>query len=204
MSLTPPENSQDRTRICVVGDELVAGVGDARGMGWTGRVHARTVSEEPIELYPLAVPGETSTALSGRWESECNRRFGRGDNRLVVAPGSADLFGGVSLARSRLNLANVLDDATNRQIPTFVVGPAPRTDLDQGAIAELSGAFADVCGRRRIPYVETCAPLQDHEQWQADLAATGGSHPQQAGYGLIAWLVLHNGWHAWLGLPEES
>src|SRR5699024_10337663 len=123
VSLTPPENSQDRTRICVVGDELVAGVGDARGMGWTGRVHARTVSEDPIELYPLAVPGETSTALSGRWESECNRRFGHGDNRLVVAPGSADLLGGVSLARSRLNLANVLDDATNRQIPTFVVGP---------------------------------------------------------------------------------
>src|SRR5699024_7693155 len=105
---------------------------------------------------------------------------------------------------SRLNLANVLDDATNRQIPTFAGGPAPRTDLDQGAIPELSGAFADVCGRRRIAYVETCAPLHDHEQCQADLAAAGGSHRQQAGYGLIAWLVLPTGWHAWLGLPEEG
>ena len=26
--------------------------------------------------------------------------------------------------------------------------------------------------------------------------------PGQAGYGLMAWLVLHTGWHTWLGLPD--
>ena len=26
------------------------------------------------------------------------------------------------------------------------------------------------------------------------------AHPGQAGYGLIAWLVLHNGWSDWLQL----
>ncbi|HLS63340.1 MAG TPA: GDSL-type esterase/lipase family protein [Ruania sp.] len=204
MSAAGAQEESARSRICVVGDELVAGVGDARGLGWTGRVAARTVSEDPIEWYPLAVPGESSTALSGRWESECNRRFGTGDNRLVVAPGAADLHHGVSLARSRLNLANVLDDATNRRIPVFVVGPAPRHDVDADALAELSTAFADVCGRRRIPYVETHQPLRAHEQWVSDLGGTDGHHPQQAGYGLLAWLVLHNGWHDWLGLAQDA
>ncbi|WP_275401883.1 GDSL-type esterase/lipase family protein [Ruania rhizosphaerae] len=203
MSSRAPE-ARDRWRICVVGDELVAGIGDARGMGWTGRVAARTRSEDPIELFCLPVPDETSTALSGRWESECNRRFGNGENRLVVAPGSADLRQGVSLARSRLNLANVLDDASNRNIRAFVMGPPPRNDVDPRQLAELSTAFADVCARRRVPYVETYQPLQDHEQWLADLASTGGRHPEQAGYGLLAWLVLHNGWHEWLGLPQDG
>ena len=27
-------------------------------------------------------------------------------------------------------------------------------------------------------------------------------HPGQAGYGLMAWLVLHRGWYDWLDLPE--
>jgi acyl-CoA thioesterase-1 len=191
------------TRICVVGDELVAGLGDARGMGWVGRVAARTPSETPLAFFTLAVPGETSTSLSGRWETECNRRFGSGENRLVVAPGSADLQHQVSLARSRLNLANVLDDAANRQIPTFVVGPPPRADVSESALGDLSGAFADVCHRRRVTYVETFEPLRTHEQWLSDTSAGDGTHPQQAGYGLLAWLVLHNGWHEWLGLPQE-
>src|SRR5690606_41712322 len=66
---------QVSTRVAVVGDELVAGVGDPRGMGWVGRVVGRTRTPEEIEVYTLAVPGETSTQLSARWETECNRRF---------------------------------------------------------------------------------------------------------------------------------
>ncbi|WP_275689730.1 GDSL-type esterase/lipase family protein [Actinotalea caeni] len=194
------------TRVAVVGDELVAGVGDPRGMGWVGRVVGRTRTPEEIEVYTLAVPGETSTQLSARWETECNRRFGGDDDRLVVALGSADLDHGVSLARSRLNLANVLDDAANRPVAAFVVGPPPRAGVDEAALGELSRAFADVCRRRRVPYAETFEPLRAHEQWLADLAAGDGRHPGQAGYGLLAWLVLHNGWYAWIGAedPEQS
>lgn len=192
------------TRICVVGDQLAAGVGDPRGMGWVGRVAGRTTSEEPLGFYTLAVPGETSTQLAARWETECNRRFGGGDDRLVVALGSSDIERGVSLARSRLNLANVLDDAINRRLPTFVVGPPPVPGVPEQALGELSSAFADVCQRRRVPYAQTFGPLRDHEQWLADFAAGDGTHPSQAGYGLLAWLVLHNGWHAWLGLPEPA
>jgi acyl-CoA thioesterase I len=192
------------TRVCVVGDELAAGVGDPRGMGWVGRVAGRTRSEEPIGFFTLAVPRETSTQLAARWETECNRRFGGDDDRLVVALGSGDLSAGVSLARSRLNLANVLDDASNRQVPTFVVGPPPRPGTDERALGELSAAFSDVCRRRRIPYAETHEPLRAHEQWLADVAAGDGTHPGQAGYGLLAWLVLHNGWHAWIGAEDTS
>ncbi|MFC4555992.1 GDSL-type esterase/lipase family protein [Georgenia faecalis] len=196
--------SEDQVRICVVGDELVAGLGDARGLGWVGRVTARTRTETPMLVAPLAVPDETSTALAARWETECARRFGRHTtNRLVVGLGATDLREGLSLARSRLNLANILDAARSARIECFVVGPPPRPDVDPDALGSLSQAFADVSSRRQVPYVETFAPLRTHDQWHADVAAGDGTHPGQAGYGLLAWLVLHNGWHEWLGVAQD-
>lgn len=194
-------------RICVLGDEHVAGVGDPKGLGWVGRVAARTPTDPPSVVMPLAVPGETTTQLSARWEEETTRRLDpsphEGGQHLVVALGRADLDAGLSLARSRLNLANVLDAAEQRRLSTFVVGPPPGQD-DHERTAELSSAFADVAGRRRIPYVETCLPLARHEQWLADMAAGDGRTPGQAGYGLMAWLVLHGGWRRWLGLPDDG
>lgn len=194
-------------RICVVGDELATGVGDARALGWVGRVVARTNFGRPAMVFTLAIPGETSTQLSTRWEGETSTRFGpeqETENRLVVALGRHDVASGMSVARSRLNLANILDIAEAGRTPAFVVGPPPGAPENGERIAELSDAFADVTGRRRVPYVDTYTPLASHEQWLADLAQNGTSYPGQAGYGLMAWLVLHTGWHAWLGLPHDE
>src|SRR5690606_29873064 len=109
------------TRICVVGDELVAGAGDPRALGWVGRVAARTTPEPPPLVMTLAVPGETTSALAARWEAETRPRFSTDDDRrLVVGLGRGDLTAGTSSARSRLNLANVLDAAEQQGIRTFV------------------------------------------------------------------------------------
>jgi acyl-CoA thioesterase I len=63
----------------------------------------------------------------------------------------------------------------------------------------LVDAQADVCARRGVPFVDCYGPLLGHDQWRTDLAASSvENHPGQAGYGLIAWLVLHNGWTDWL------
>jgi lysophospholipase L1-like esterase len=195
-------------RVCVVGDDLVAGVGDPRSLGWVGRVGARTPrTEASVTLFPLGVPGETTAGLLARWREETGRRFAGADPasfRLVVGLGHADLDEGVSLARSRLNLANIVDECASQALPVFVVGPPPTS---RGAAAEyqveLSDAFTDVCLRRQVPYVDCWTPLAQHEDWLTDLAAGDGRHPGQVGYGLLAWLVLHNGWAHWLGLADN-
>lgn len=192
-------------RLVVIGDELVSGAGDPKALGWVGRVAARTVGADRLTVLTLAIPGETSTALGGRWEDEVNRRLSPdADNRLVVGLGRADVGAGLSLARSRLNLANILDVAEQRRLPAFVVGPPPGTVAQAEGLAELSVAFGDVATRRRVPYVDTYSPLAAHEQWLGDMAAGDGVLPSQAGYGLMAWLVLHTGWHTWLGLPGDA
>lgn len=191
-----------------VGDELTSAYGDARALGWVGRVMAHTRLDPvypPITWASLPVLGETTARLAERWALEAGRRLVAGaDNRLVLGIGAADLETGASSARSRLNLANVLDGARTEHLECFVVGPPPLPRYDQAAVERLSDALAEVCARRAVPYVDTFHPLLGHEQWSTDLAVTGGTHPGQAGYGLLTWLVLHRGWYEWLGLPQQA
>lgn len=84
-----------------------------------------------------------------------------------------------------------------------MVGPTPTLDAEVNArLQVLSDAQADVCARRRVPFVDCFSPLVAHDQWQSDLAAGDTVHPGQAGYGLIAWLVLNGGWAHWLQLDR--
>lgn len=193
-------------RLCIIGDELVAGSGDPRGQGWVGRVVARTLWDEPPVVMTLAVPGEGTRALSQRWEAEVAGRLDAGgDNRLVVAIGPADVPGGVSTPRSRLNMANVVDRAASLRIPTMVVGPPPLAGVDRAQLRTLSRAAGEVCSRRGLPFVDTFTSLVSHDQWTEDMSASpahttdGAVLPGQAGYALMAWLVLHEGWFPFTG-----
>lgn len=196
-----PDGPRDLALV-FLGASLVAGVGDPKGQGWVTRVVGRTQHPDlTVTAYNLGVRGDTSGDLLERWAGEVPRRWrGRTERRLVLSCGTNDIASGISLARHRLNLANLLDDAATQGVGTFVVSPPPTDDDELNARLEvLVDAQADVCARRGVPFVDCYAPLLGHDQWRTDLAASSvDHHPGQAGYGLIAWLVLHNGWNEWL------
>lgn len=197
---------QRRIRIAAVGDELLAGIGDPRSLGWFGRVISQTSNDSvSLESFPLAAPNEGTESLAARWLQEAGRRFDEShENRLVIGLSDRDLDLDISPARSRLNLANILDGAAQLGVKVFVVGPPPGLDAARNKrVGELSAAYGDVTSRRKHTYVDTFAPLLNHEQWRTDLASNEGM-PGQAGHGLIAWLVLHRGWFNWLDLPEPA
>lgn len=193
-------------RICVVGDSFVNGYGDPRSLGWVGRVIARTPTDEvTLTAYNLGVRGDSSADVLSRWREETSRRWQDGcDNRLVVAVGHNDAPAGLSLARTRLNIANIVDGAVTEGLRPFVVGPPPALDP---AVTEqmrpIVSAQQDVCSRRGVTFVDCLTPLTSHDQWHADLATGDGVHPGQTGYGLLAWLVLHSGWGTWLGVDTD-
>lgn len=189
--------------LVVLGDGLVAGFGDERRMGWIGRVLARSTTPEPDFVSVLPLPGETTTHLADRWQAETADRWNAAEERrLVIGVGTADVGAGISLARTRLNLANVVDDALAQRARVFVVGPPP-TLADPESVAALDGAAYDVCERRDVPYAALYASLRADSRWLEDLGTTDGVHPSQIGYGMIAHLVIAQGWHAWFG-SEES
>jgi acyl-CoA thioesterase I len=196
-----PDGPRD-VALVFLGDSLVVGVGDPKGQGWVTRVVGRTHHPDvAITPYNLGVRDDTSAEVLARWSAEVPRRWvGRSERRLVVSIGTNDVNQGITLARHRLHLANLLDDAASQGVGTFVVGPPPTGDPELNERLEgLVAAQADVCSRREVPFVDCYAPLSAHDQWRTDLAASRvPRHPGQAGYGLIAWLVLHNGWNEWL------
>lgn len=188
--------------LCFLGASMTAGYGDPKGLGWVGRVVSRTHHPDlDLTAYNLGIRGDTSAEVMGRWRAETAPRWaGRTERRLVLMVGANDIAHGVSTARSRLNLANILDEATTSGIAAFVVGLPPSLDSEaNGRIEALAEAQADVCSRRGVTYVDCFRPLVAHDQWLSDLNASADRvHPGQAGYGLIAWLVLHNGWYDWM------
>lgn len=197
--------------IFLVGDELVAGHGDPKALGWAGRVAARTLTvAADSRFHLLAVPGETSGEMTSRWDEEALRRlqFADGSTRYVVfAVGRADIRRGVSPTMTRLNLANTLDRAHGLGFEAMVVGPPPVGSQhgDQNRqVAELAALCEDAATRRGAPYVDMYGPLARHEQWHADMTLGDGSLPLQAGYGLMAWLVLNSRWHDWLGVEAPA
>ncbi|MBV7432653.1 lysophospholipase [Dermabacteraceae bacterium TAE3-ERU5] len=196
-----------RVRLIGLGDELLAGVGDPRALGWLGRCVASQDAAIPVELFACALPRDNSASLSHRYESEVELRLDRDGladgtvaHRVVIGMGNEDISAGISLARSRLNLSRVLDGLDKMRIPAFVVGPPPSADRGMTrSLLELSEIYADVCNRRSVPYVDTVLALHDHSQFNEDIARSSRDLPGQTGYGLIAWLVLHTGFGAWLG-----
>ncbi|MDO4665718.1 MAG: GDSL-type esterase/lipase family protein [Actinomycetaceae bacterium] len=191
------ENSR---HLIVLGDRLVAGVGDARALGWIGRVLARLGEPDLIHPYVLAVPEESTSELAARWRMEAERRAVYGRTAVVLGISPEDTNAGLTTPRSRLNLANILDDAAGMHMSTFVVGPPPLPTYDVNACAALNKALAEVCARRQVPYVDTFSPLVGHDEWSIDVARTG--MPGQSGYGLLAWLVLNAGFGSWLGVED--
>lgn len=185
-----------------IGDSFVAGYGDPKGLGWVSRVVGRTAHPDiDVTSYNLGIRGQSSADVLARWRAESAPRWhGRRERRLVIGVGHADVTAGLTTARSRLNLANILDDATARGISCFVVGPPPSLDAEMNEKLKIVvEAQSDVCSRRSVPFVDCFYPLVSHDQWLSELsAAPDNVHPGQAGYGLLAWLVLHGGWERWL------
>ena len=57
-------------RAVILGDELLSGAGDPKGIGWLGRVQARLPETVDIALFPLPMIEETTSEMLIRWKSE--------------------------------------------------------------------------------------------------------------------------------------
>jgi lysophospholipase L1-like esterase len=186
-------------RVCFFGDSFTAGVGDPKALGWVGRVAARTPPSTGVDLtaYPLGVRGESTEEIVVRMPLESASRFSRGDeHRVVIAPGIADAARDVNPARSAAALGFGLEAAG---VPALVIGPPPvGDDAMRERLDALDAAFANLCTSRNVTYIATLGPLAGREPWH-EARADDGMHPDQTGYGLLAYVILNGGWYDWLG-----
>jgi hypothetical protein len=194
-------------RIVILGDAIISAAGDPKGMGWVGRVTSKTPSNSPrIDIYALPAPDETTSMLAERWQSEVQRRFSADtENKLVIALSNHDPAAGISISRSRLNIATIVDEAKRAGIESFLVGPTPHRNKEiNSEVEHLASGFEDVADRRGVPFVDCFRPLVEHEGWNLEVETSENGLPGQVGHGLIAWLVLNRGWYEWLGIPSPE
>lgn len=194
-------------RIVVIGDDLIGAGGDPKGLGWVGRIVAKTQVDFPrIDFYSLPTPEVNTAGLGEYWLEEASKRFANDtDNRLVISLNAQDINSGISMSRSRLNLANILDTAASKGVQCFVVSPIPsRNPQLNYEIEHLSAGFEDVASRRSLPFVDCFRPLIEHQGFNEELRNSTFGMPGQLGHGLIAWLVLNQGWFRWLDIPEQD
>lgn len=194
-------------RIVILGDGIISAAGDPKGMGWVGRVISKTPADSPrVEIFALPAPDETTSMLAERWQSEVQRRFSaETENKLVIALSNHDPAAGISISRSRLNIATIIDEAKRAGIESFLVGPTPHRNAELNTEVEhLASGFEDVASRRGIPFVDCFRPLVEHEGWNLEIETSDQGIPGQVGHGLIAWLVLNRGWYEWLEIAAPE
>ncbi len=199
--------SRRDVRIVILGDAIISAAGDPKGMGWVGRVTSKTPANSPrIDIFALPAPDETTSMLAERWQTEVQRRFSaETDNKLVIALSNHDPAAGISISRSRLNIATIVDEAKRAGIESFLIGPTPHRNKELNSEVEhLASGFEDVADRRGIPFVDCFRPLVEHEGWNLEIETSENGLPGQVGHGLIAWLVLNRGWYEWLDIPAPE
>lgn len=188
----------NRYKICIVGDELINGIGDSRFLGWTGRVMQRAPINEKIldliDYYPLGKKGDTIKDIAERIRTDAFSRFGENShNRLIISMTNNDNEV-LSSIRTKASLAKMLDDVARTGVKTLVIGPPPRTPNEEEDIQERNSYFADACRRKNIQYIDIFSPLVRNMQWMKSGVSSNHIYPDQVGYGLIAWIVAHSNW----------
>lgn len=189
-------------RVCFVGDSFVAGTGDTRVLGWTGRVCARAIAHGfAVTHYNLGVRRDTSADILARWRQECRRRLPASvDGRVVLSFGvnDTDLENGTRRVDAAASVANArrIWDGARAEFAVCTIGPPPVADAGHNErIAELSRALESAAAQTGTAFLPVFDALSSSEVWMTEVAENDASHPRAGGYDVLAALVER--WHRW-------
>jgi acyl-CoA thioesterase I len=177
-------------RVCFAGDSYVAGVGDASGLGWVGRLTAHAhACGLPVTAYNLGIRGNTSCDVAARLPDEVSRRLHPvAELRVVLAYGLNDvaLDNGrprVDTARSLGATSRSLDWLASVRVPAVFVGPPAIGTAAQDSRTEyLDRMLAARVAAHKVTYISTFKSLAGNLKWLDGVREGDGAHPGTAGY----------------------
>ena len=188
--------------ICFIGDSLVLGVGAPAGLGWPGRVCARSWAACPeIIGFNLGIRAHSSLDVAARWKAEVTPRIPEGvRGGVFFSFGTADVAKSVPLETTVATARAVLSES-KALYPTLFAGPcgATRPDLAAG-VPVVNAALMDVCAEVGVPALNLFASLSENPVFLREVGAGDGAHPGAQGYDLITELVLD--WEPFQALLE--
>lgn len=199
------DHSEPDVRVCFVGDSFVAGVGDARHLGWAGRLAAHSHAQgRALTSYNLGIRRDTSADILRRFQAECTPRLPSGSHAgVVVSFGVNDTMfesgtSRVAAEASISHLRTLLRGLDALGWPVLMAGP-PAVDDERHneRIIALDASLASECERHSVPYVSVVRQLRGHDVWRREVREGDGAHPGTAGYDALSTL-LRPAWDIWL------
>jgi acyl-CoA thioesterase-1 len=192
-------------RVCFIGDSFVAGVGDARHLGWAGRLAARSHAKgHALTAYNLGIRRNTSADILRRFRAECTPRLPAGSHAgVVLSFGVNDTMfesgaSRVATEASVSHLGELLTQLGKSRWPVLMVGP-PAVDVDAHSerVVVLDALLEAECARHSVPYVSVVRQMQGHDVWRREVREGDGAHPGAGGYDALT-ALLQPAWDSWL------
>lgn len=199
------EQPEPDVRVCFIGDSFVAGVGDARHLGWAGRLAALSHAQgHALTAYNLGIRRDTGADILRRFRAECTPRLPAGSHAgVVLSFGVNDTMlesgaSRVATETSVSHLCELLTQLGKSGWPVLMVGPpAVDDDAHSERVDVLDDLLEAECARHSVPYVSVVRQMQGHDVWRREVREGDGAHPGVGGYdGLTA--LLRPAWDSWL------
>lgn len=199
------EQPEPDVRDCFIGDSSVAGVGDARHLGWTGRLAARSHAQgHALTAYNLGIGRDTSADILLRFRAECTPRLPAGSHAgMLLSFGVNDTmfeFGASRVETEALvsHLRELLMQFGKSGWPVLMVGPpAVDDDAHNERVVVLDALLEAECARQSVPYVSVVRPMKSHDVWRREVREGDGPHPGAGGYDALT-ALLRPAWDRWL------
>jgi lysophospholipase L1-like esterase len=187
--------------ICAFGDSIVLGRGDNLDRGWAGRLRKYFEAKDYYNVfYNLGIPGDTSTELLKRFDTECDVRMQKKheSDRFVVLVGIGlndsryeDIVGNAQTEpeRFRENVLSLIEIAKKYTSEIVFVGLTPvdekltnpyeTTYFFNERVAEFNDIIKTCCDSNDVLFIDMFNELTglDYPALLGD-----GVHPSPAGY----------------------
>lgn len=187
--------------LCIFGDSIVWGAGDAEGGGWADRlkIYFQNIDAE-IEVYNLGIPGNTTEDVLERFQTEAQTRggtialFAIGINDSQFIQGDSEVR--MTEAEFRSNILSLISEAQTLDMSIGFIGLTrvdesktqpiswrPDIRLTNERIDLFDGIIKDVCEDKELPYLDVSEALEP-------IDIPDGIHPNAVGYGKLVSAVL--------------
>lgn len=195
--------------ILIFGDSITAGVGDKEHKGWAGRFTKWFEGQDKYNfVYNLGIPGETTSKLLKRFETECSVRTKHiyDDDRFIVifniGINDAKIIGSgkqpqISLSQFKNNLLSLINLAKKYTKEVVFIGLTSVDESKDGLLGDqhffnenirkYNIVIKEACKAERISFIDL------FENWSAnsskDFLSEDGLHPNELGHKNIFELV---------------
>lgn len=174
--------------VLAFGDSLTAGYGLAEADAFPVRLQAALAARGiAARVQNAGVSGDTTATGRARLDWALAAAPGGRPDLVILELGANDGLQGLDPARTRANLAAMLESLAARDIPVLLAGMRAPPNLGRAYGAAFDGLYADLARRYGVPLYPF---FLDGVAAEARLNQDDGIHPNAAGVGEIVRRIL--------------